>query len=565
MNVIINQTQTEIQKRIDKTNQLCQTFKDSYSGYSSNAKEWGLMIVLGIIFVAFITAIVNCDTILSKLGSQGMSRDMLFLRLAFAGSLAYITLHIIKKYLQIRNISKIDSLVASVKGIGAYLQEKLNNITKISSDVEKIVLGNANNKLTSQRNVDAEIKRYASLENTYINPDANLLTAFIKLLHTICGIIFVVLIVYVFMPLVTAKWIGYMSTIYPLIFVFGYYLTQKVFITAFSLNIKNKILDWFSAVSIIGLLFYQIVSTAETSLLFFFIIPPIVALACVWFIAVINRVGKKYGLFIGLSYFPILLTVTFLKLGPAYLWIPLIIDALLVIWVTIYQKDLFEDKWWILSVLFFILAGVLLIMTGGIFTHGTLGNSITILVFLCIIYAFILGYTSDNIQAPAILSSVVVIMMICYSSWMINKASGPLYILILITTFLCYLLSCGIAVKKAIIENYVELNIRNVVSVALVLVAAILLYLADRAAIPKDQSLVGCTVFTVICAAIYTYILVGESLTARIIWTIIVNLLSFSLLSSVLSNYGGTLCGVLAISTVLCYSVGCLLPLFNKR
>lgn len=201
----VEQAQSELQQRIKQTTSICERFKNSASGYSSNVPQIILLVFLATVVSVSVWAILNTDIILNIFSAQDYDRISMLVRAALMGVCLYITLHMIKKIIRIIRTAKIDGHVFKVRNIEKYLQTKLNKLSSIASESDKLIFGNTNERLNSKYDVDTDIAKYSNIVKIYSNPDDNALKTALTLTHWLSGVLFMIVLLIISTPFVVEK------------------------------------------------------------------------------------------------------------------------------------------------------------------------------------------------------------------------------------------------------------------------------------------------------------------------------------------------------------------------
>ena len=261
MNGFIAQTQSELQDRIRKTNNICETFRKSYSEYSSKSKQIALITLWGIVFALLVIAMLNSTVILNFFERENINRDLVLLRYSLLGVCIYVGLRILKKYLQIKRIAKIDNLVAQVKDIEVYLQNKLSNINSIATQLKERIFQKNNFELSPEKNVESKISNFTTLSSSYAKPDDNILSKIITVLHWLSGMFFVGVVLFITSPFMKKSMHEFskfneIGLIYGvLIAFFAFYLLAK-FNSGFASHIHQNFMKTFGVLTLIGITGY---------------------------------------------------------------------------------------------------------------------------------------------------------------------------------------------------------------------------------------------------------------------------------------------------------------------
>jgi len=105
-------------------------------------------------------------------------------------------------------------------------------------------------------------------------------------------------------------------------------------------------------------------------------------------------------------------------------------------------------------------------------------------------------------------------------------------------------------------------------SLLLISLAALLLFLTVILPPMAKKDIGGnigaCIFIVVVYAGIYAYIRTGVSLTAKIIWTILTTCLGVGGIFACFDEYG-VYCGLMAVSTMICYLAGCILAIIFTK
>jgi hypothetical protein len=201
----VRQAESELRQRISQTTNICDQFKRSYSGYSSAFWQIVLLILLVLAVVGLIWMATNIAVILNVFSTQDYSRDSSLARTALVGILLYIMLNMGKYIIRIVKISTIDSLVHHVRNIEKKLQSSLENLGKKANDLDKIVFGQTNSEIKADYHVDAEIAKYSGIVKAYSNPDNDVLSVTLTIMHWISGILFISVFLFITTPFVIGK------------------------------------------------------------------------------------------------------------------------------------------------------------------------------------------------------------------------------------------------------------------------------------------------------------------------------------------------------------------------
>jgi len=188
----VEQARSELQQRIKQTNNICERFKNSAGGYSSNIPQIILLFFLVTVVSVSVWAVLNADLILNIFSTQDYERDSMLVKTALLGVCFYITLHMIKKIIRIIRIAKIDGHVFKVRNIENYLQTNLNKLSSIAAEADKRIFGNVNVKLDSKYDVDADIAKYSNIVKIYSNPNDSVLKTSLTLTHWLSGLFFMI-------------------------------------------------------------------------------------------------------------------------------------------------------------------------------------------------------------------------------------------------------------------------------------------------------------------------------------------------------------------------------------
>jgi len=188
----IKQAQSELNQRITRTIEICKQFKNSYSGYTSLAKQIFFLALLAIPASLLIWTASNINVILSIFSTQNYDRDSLLLKISLAGIGLYILLHTYRMIIHIFRISRINGHVFVIQNkIEKHLQKNLSNLSNIAAEANKQIWGGTNVKINPKDDVDAEIAKYSSIAKTYSNPDDNTLGVALTITHWLSGLLLV--------------------------------------------------------------------------------------------------------------------------------------------------------------------------------------------------------------------------------------------------------------------------------------------------------------------------------------------------------------------------------------
>jgi len=250
----IEQARTELNNRIMRTRSISEQFLNSYSVYSSKARQAFLLVLHGIIIFAVIWAMINFGGMPVYLASLSV---MLYMGLLIYRSLMYIS-----------RINKIDTFANEVRKIEEYLRSKLNDLSNIASNVTRDILGQANKKLGSDYDVDADIEKYSGILEAYQNPEDNALSTALTAMHWLSGILFTGAFLLVSTPLIDEKF-SYVSLFYACGIIMVYIILQELFSKISMLRVNNKIKEIMGYSSIVGMsaaLLYLILGSGEINL-----------------------------------------------------------------------------------------------------------------------------------------------------------------------------------------------------------------------------------------------------------------------------------------------------------
>jgi len=270
----IKQAQSELNQRITQTTKICEQFKKSYSGYSSIVKQIVLLALLAIPISMLIWALLNINVIITFFSAQNYDRDALLLKISLAGIALYIALHIYRRVMHILRISKINGHVFTVRNIEKRLQKNLSNLGNIAAEADKQIYGSANVKIDPKDDVDAEIAKYSSMAKIYSNPDDNVLSVALTVMHWLSGIVFAGVFILISTPFFTEKigeWIkikenglissDLISYTYIAVFIIAFMIFQELFakknIDDIHIKIKN-VIGVLLIIGICGLLGYML-------------------------------------------------------------------------------------------------------------------------------------------------------------------------------------------------------------------------------------------------------------------------------------------------------------------
>ena len=250
----IEQARTELNNRIMRTRSISEQFLNSYSVYSSKARQAFLLVLHGIIIFAVIWAMINFGEMPVYLASLSV---MLYMGLLIYRSLMYIS-----------RINKIDTFANEVHKIEEYLRSKLNDLNGIAANATKDIFSQTNKKLGSDYDADADITKYSDILEAYQNPEDNALSTALTAMHWLSGILFIGTFLFVSTQFITEKF-GYISLFYASVAITLYIILQELFAKISMLRMNNTIKELAGYSSILGMsiaLLYLILGSGEITL-----------------------------------------------------------------------------------------------------------------------------------------------------------------------------------------------------------------------------------------------------------------------------------------------------------
>jgi len=289
----IQQVRSELNKRITKTDYICERFQDIYNGYSYKVRQIFLLVLFGLIVFALIWAMIGID----------YGRNSSLALLALASVCLYIALHIYKNAMHIIRIGRIYKLKYEVGRIKSRLQANLNNIMDIAANAKRDVFGQTNKKLEPNYDIEADIAKYDNILKSYQRPDDNVLNIVLIIAHWLSGILFTSIFLFISTPFVAEKiyeWIhlkeySFNSLIYISGIIALYMIFQELFakISMLNMHIKIKtIFGYFFIVGICGLLLYvislgQVINLNQVEIIHSMSLPYTPLVICAFFLSVI--------------------------------------------------------------------------------------------------------------------------------------------------------------------------------------------------------------------------------------------------------------------------------------